>query len=77
MRDDRNMDRVSRLIQKAKPKQTIHDVLQKDNPYLGLSYRELEEYRNPNSGKVLPIVGTMEHTKYMYALLQARPYRKR
>ncbi|MBQ8804182.1 MAG: hypothetical protein IJZ53_11145 [Tyzzerella sp.] len=71
------MDRVSRLIQKAKPKQTIHDILQKENLYLGLSYCELKAYRCPNSGKILPEVGTVEHTKYMYALLQARRNRKR
>lgn len=71
------MDRVSRLIQKAKPKQTVHDILQKDNPYLGLNYCELKAYRSLNSGKVLPEVGTLEHTKYMYALIQARMDRKR
>lgn len=71
------MDRVSRLIQKAKPKQILHDVLQKDNPYCDLNYEELKVYRHTDSGKVLPEVGTLKHTKYMYALLQARPYRKR
>jgi len=71
------MDRVSRLIKKAKPKCTIHDILQKDNPYLGLNYCELKAYRRPDSGKSLPEVGTLEHTKYMYALLQARADRKR
>ncbi len=71
------MDRVSRLIQKAKPKQTIHDVLQKDNPYWGLNYEELKAYRRSDSKQILPEVGTIEHTKYMYAVLQARTSRKR
>lgn len=71
------MDRVSRLIQKAKPKRTVHDILQKDNQYLSLSYEKLKAYRRPDSGKILPEVGTLEHTKYIYAVLQARANRKR
>lgn len=71
------MDRVSRLIQKAKPKRTVYDILQEDNPYLGLSYCELKTHRRLDSGKTLPEVGTLEHTKYIYAVLQARANRKR
>ena len=69
------MDRVSRLLEKVKP--TVHGILQKDNQYLGLSYEELKAYRRPDSRKTLPEVGTVEHTKYIYAVVQARADRKR
>lgn len=66
------MDRVDRLIDKAKPKRTIHNILQSNNPYLSMTYQEIRDYMRPQSGKELPAPGTLEHDKYMYALIQAR-----
>lgn len=71
------MDRVDRLLNKAKPRDTIHSILERNNPYLQMTYEELKEYMRYGSGKEHPKTGTIEHTKYMYALLQARAKRKR
>ena len=67
------MDRVDRLITRAKPKPTIFDKLKQDNPFWGKSFDELLDCMCPHIPTELevPESGTMEIAKFNYALIEA------
>lgn len=65
------MDRIDRLIIKAKPKQTIIDKLRKNNPFIGKSFDELMKYMEIDTGLEVPESGTFEHGKFNFAVMEA------
>lgn len=68
------MNKIDRLISKV-TNPSVHDLLEKNNPYMGKSYQELRDYMRPAArADEMPLPGTTEHDKYIYALLQARKH---
>ena len=67
------MNRIDRLIAKAKPKKTIFEKLKEDNPFLGMSFRELLDCMCPHIPTELevPKNGTLEKDKFNVALIEA------
>lgn len=67
------MNRIDRLIAKAKPKKTIFDKLKENNPFLGMSFTELLDCMCPHIPTKLevPKNGTPEKDKFNYAMLEA------
>ena len=67
------MNRIDRLIARAKPKPTIFDRLKENNPFLGKSFNELLDCMCPHIPTELevPKNGTPEKDKFNYALLEA------
>lgn len=63
------MNRIDRLIVKAKPKTTICEKLAKDNAFLGKTDAELLDYMGPVYRA--PQKGTWEFSQFMYALCHA------
>ena len=68
------MDRIDRLIIKAKPKPNILDKLKQDNPYLGKSCDELLDMMCPETpgGYTAPDKSSREWLKFTYALLHSQ-----
>lgn len=62
------MDRVDRLMKRAKPKPTLDDKLRKDNSYLGISSWELLEYLSGDNYRA-PQMRTWEWEQFMYAMI--------
>lgn len=65
------MDRIDRLLNKAKPKPTICEILAKDNPYLGKTEADLLNYLSRDNYRA-PDMHTTAWSKFMYALMYAR-----
>lgn len=63
------MDRIDRLIMKASPKLTPWEKLQKDNPFLELSYEELKRIKPGHPLHDLAV--GEDRVKYNYAYLLA------
>ena len=61
------MDRIDKLIERARPKETIIDTLEKDNPWLGLSFDELVDMMTTER---LPS-DVFDRHKYNYAVMEA------
>ena len=68
--DDKDMDRIDRLILKAKPKPSLNDKLEKDNPYIGMNSNDLLDYMSGDNYRA-PEMGTIEWTKFIYALMHS------
>ena len=64
------MDRITKLLNKAKPKRTLSEWLEKDNPYLGKTDAALLEYLDGNNYRA-PEMHTVAWEKFMYALIHA------
>lgn len=64
------MDRVDRLLMKAKPKKKPWKLLEEDNPYLGKTADELLDYLSGDNYRA-PEMRTREWNKFMYALVYA------
>ena len=69
-----NMDRLDRLILKAKPKLTPVQLLAVDNLYLGKSFDELLDMLCPESvgEEKAPEMRTPDWGKFMYALVNCK-----
>lgn len=65
------MNRLDRLILRAKPKQTIIEKLREDNPFIGKSLEELMKYMEKDAGPEAPESGTSDHGKFILALMEA------
>ena len=67
------MDRVDKLIMRAKPKLTPVQLLTIDNPYIGKSFEELLDMLCPETpgGYQAPQIRTPEWNKFMYAMLDS------
>ena len=68
------MDRLDKLILKAKPKLTPVQRLAVDNPYLGKTFDELLDMMCSETpgGYQAPEMRTPEWQKYMYALVNSK-----
>lgn len=64
------MDRLDRLLLKARPKPTLLDELEENNPYMGKSSDELLDYMDGNNYRA-PDMKTPEWGKFMHALVHA------
>ncbi len=64
------MDKIDRLMRKVKPKPTICERLEKDNPYLGKTDAEILDYLSGDNYHA-PDMRTREWDKFMYALIHA------
>ena len=68
------MDKLDRLILKARPRLTPMQQLAVDNPYFGKSSEELLDMMCPVSpgGYQAPEMRTPEWAKFMYALVNSK-----
>lgn len=64
------MDKIDRLLLRAKPKQTVLDTLSKDNPYIGKPFHALLDCLSGDNYRA-PDMHTKEWDKYMFALMSA------
>ena len=64
------MDRIDRLIEKARPKLTKVERLFMDNPYMGMNFRDMLDIMG-KAGTVAEKIGTWEHDQFNAALLDA------
>lgn len=62
------MDKVSKMIRFVTSRQRLFDQLKTDNPFLGMSWKDLLQMLQ--TGQV-PENGTFKHDQFQYALLQA------
>lgn len=65
------MDRIDRLLEKARPKPSLLDKLGMDNPYMGKTSDELLDYLSGDNYRA-PEMRTSEWNKYIYAVVHAR-----
>lgn len=65
------MDRIDRLLNKAKPKLTICEQLATDNPYIGKTDAELLDYLSGDNYRA-PEMRTTAWNKFIYALIHSR-----
>lgn len=68
------MDRLDKLILKAKPKLTPVQRLAVDNPYLGKTFDEMLDMMSPGNaeGCQAPEMRTPDWAKFMYALVNSK-----
>ena len=68
------MDRLDRLIMKAKPALTPLQRLGLDNQYIGKSFDELLDMLTPagTNGETAPEMRTADWGKFMYALVNCQ-----
>lgn len=64
------MNRLDRLMIKAKPKPTLQHRLAEDNPYLSMSFEELTDYMSGENYRA-PAMGTWEWEQFIWAMMQA------
>lgn len=64
------MDKIDRLLLKAKPKRTVQDILSENNPYMGKPFHSLLDYLSGDNYRA-PEMHTREWEKFMYALMSA------
>lgn len=62
------MDRIDRLLMRAKPRIQPWQRLKQDNPYSKLYHDELLEYLDGENYRA-PEMGTTEWNKFIYALV--------
>lgn len=64
------MNRIDRLLKKAKPKPSLVDRLKQNNPYMGKSCDELLDYMSEKNYRA-PEKGTKEWNQFIFALTQS------
>lgn len=65
------MNRIDRLLRKAKPALTVGDRLSKDNPYTGENFEELLDYLDGENYRA-PDMGTWAWEQFMWAMMNAQ-----
>ena len=65
------MNRIDRLIDKARPDMTVQDRLERDNPFMGKSFRELLDMENNGTAPPNDAAHELSRGKFMYALIDA------
>lgn len=68
------MNRLDRLIIKAKPKPSLYERLKVNNPYMDQSYQELIDYLDAENHNA-PERGTWAWSQYISALMETFPNR--
>ena len=58
------------MLNKVKPKPTLHDRMKENNPYFGKTSSELLDYLSGDNYRA-PEKGTPSWRKFMYALMHA------
>lgn len=67
------MDKLDRLLLKARPKQSVRDILSEDNPYMSKSFDELLDYMSGDNYHA-PEMHTREWDKFIYAMVSVPKY---
>lgn len=64
------MNKIDRLIMKARPKPSLSDRLKIDNPYMGKTFEELILYLSADN-YIAPEMQTFQWSQFVFALMSA------